>query len=51
MVMDNASVHHANKVAELIHGRGALLRFYQPTILTSSYWKKHLGKLNILVGE
>lgn len=24
VVMDNASVHHVNKVAELIHGAGAL---------------------------
>ena len=27
VVMDNASVHHVSKVAELIHGVGALLRF------------------------
>ena len=27
IVLDNASVHHVSRVAELIHGVGALLRF------------------------
>ena len=28
--MDNASIHHLDKVSELIHGAGALLKFLRP---------------------